>query len=197
MLAFLKSNPRPRASDERLRDIEKRIGEDFSFCLSRTVVPARPDTQAALSVLLGIPRAVRPPLGFAGDDLVGVRLDRADLSGANLRDASLAGAKLANARFQGAHFPTGTDLRGACLRGARFDGAKISGIKATGADFSGADLATARNLKRNELKDAITDECTRLPWKREVPLRCTGREDKAPERAKRGRRSNSYAARLR
>ena len=175
MAAYLKTHHRPRNDDRRLRDIEERIkfgGPLFPFCES-SVAPPWPDTQAALSVLLGMPRAVRPQLDLSGADLVGVRINAADFSGAILRDASLAGAKLSGADFAHAQIPSGTELRGACLRDARFNGAYVGLVRATGADLSGADLASATlALRQASLRGAKTDECTRLPWAPDVPAHC-------------------------
>ena len=170
MVAYLRSNHRLRKGDRRLQGIELRIQTGMSLCAS-TVAPPWPDTQAALSVLLGLPPAVRSQLDLAGVDLVGVRMDGADFRGALLRDASLAGAKLSGANFDNAQIPTGTDLRGACLRGARFNGTYIGLVHADGADFSGADLANAQ-VDEDSLVGAKIDDCTRLPWAREVPARC-------------------------
>jgi hypothetical protein len=169
MVAYLRSNHRLRKGDRRLQGIELRIRSGISLCAS-SVAPPWPDTQAALSVLLGLPRVVRSELDLAGVDLVGVRMNGADFSGAILRDASLAGAKLSNANFDHAQIPTGTDLRGACLRGARFNGTYIGLVRAEGADFSGADLTRAE-VREEHLVGARTD-CARLPWAREVPARC-------------------------
>jgi uncharacterized protein YjbI with pentapeptide repeats len=172
MVAFLKSNHRPRNDDRRLREIVllMKTGGPAVLCGS-SVAPPWPDTQAALSVLLGLPRAVRSQVDLSGVDLIGVRMDRANFSGVVLRDATLAGAKLSGANFDHAQIPSGTDLRGACLRGARFNGAHIGHVQADGSNLSGADLANS-DVFQGQLDGAVTDACTRLPWARDVPAHC-------------------------
>jgi uncharacterized protein YjbI with pentapeptide repeats len=113
------------------------------------------DTQAALSVLLGIPRAARPQLDLTGVNLTAVRANGADFTGALLRRASLAGAKLSDTVFDKANICGETDLRGACFRRARFHGAYIGLVDALAADFSGADFSGMRQPPA--LGGAITD----------------------------------------
>jgi len=173
MVAFLKSNHRPRNDDRRLREIVLLMKTSGPAVLcGSSVAPPWPDTQAALSVLLGLPRAVRSQVDLSGVDLIGVRMDGANFSGVVLRDATLAGAKLSGANFDHAQIPSGTDLRGACLRGARFNGAHIGHVQADGSNLSGADLANSDVFQRYQLDGAVTDECTRLPWARDVPAHC-------------------------
>ncbi len=169
MLAYLKNNHRLREGDKRLKELDTRnliaanpglIGK----ACQESVVLAWPDTQAALSVLLGIPRGVRPRLDLIGVDLIGVRMTGADFTGAILRGTSLAGASLPDARFDRAQFVGGTDMRRTCLRGAHFDQAAFGRVEVAGADLSGADLAKA-HVDRTQLADAVRDDCTRVPWR--------------------------------
>jgi uncharacterized protein YjbI with pentapeptide repeats len=175
MVAYLKSHHRLRVNDTRLKGLDTRNelaqqGTAVVGPCESSAAPPWPDTQAALSVLLGIPSAARPRMDLIAVDLIGVRINGADFSGAMLTDASLAGAKLAGARFDDALLSR-TDLRRACLRQARFDHADVGFVDATGADFSGADLSTA-DLPGGTLPAAVTDECTRLPNASPVPEHC-------------------------
>ncbi|MFG2195591.1 pentapeptide repeat-containing protein [Streptomyces sp. NPDC048639] len=77
-----------------------------------------------------------------GADLVGARLDRADLRGADLRGALLIAARLRTA-----------DLRGADLLGADF----------RDADLCGADLTGSLFLTQPQANAARGDAATRLP----------------------------------
>jgi Pentapeptide repeats (8 copies) len=178
LVAYLKTHHPTRNDDWRVREMERLIKIDptFSPCAS-SVAPPVPDTQAALSVLLGMPRAVRPQVDLSNVDLVGVRIKGADFSGAILRHASLAGAKLSGANFDHAQIPSGTDLRGACLSNARFNGTYIGFVQAAGTDLSGADLSnafgfTSSLVGTSSSVGAKTDECTRLPEARDVPAHC-------------------------
>lgn len=160
MLAYLKTNhpfdpfgPRKRSSDLEVQiDIARNTRS--SLCERPAGAPL-PDAQAALSVLLGIPREVRPQLDLTGVDLTAVRANGADFTGALLRRASLAGAKLSGAVFDEANISGETDLRGACFRDARFRGAYIGLVDALAADFSGADFSGMRQppVLRGALRD--------------------------------------------
>lgn len=173
MLAYLTTDRRLRKGDE-ISDFAGRVEARAEAGLSSCDVvlrPPLPDAQAALSVLLSLPRGVRPPLDLTGVDLSGVRMNGADFTGVTLRDTSLAGAKLSDATFDRARITGGTDLRGACLRGARFDAAYIGGVEALGADLSGADLSNSERVPGN-LAGALTDECTRFSEADNLPERC-------------------------
>ena len=75
-------------------------------------------------------------------DLHGAFVRRIDLSGASLRGANLAGA----------------DATGAILRDVDFDGAILRGTILRGADLTGA-----RNLRLDQLSEALIDDQTVLP----------------------------------
>ena len=77
-----------------------------------------------------------------GADLIGARLEKADLRGANLRGAYLIGA----------------DLRGADLRLADLIGADLRGAR-----IGGADLSTSIFLTQVQLNAAQGDRSTRIP----------------------------------
>lgn len=157
MLAYLRTN-HPFRRGRRDAAFENRIAVLMALgtaCQS-AVPPAPPDAQAALSVLLGIPRAARPRLDLTGVDLAGVRANGADFTGAIVRGASLAGARLSDTTFDRAHLSGETDLRAACLHGASFDDAYIGLVDATGADFTGAGISKLR-APSPSLEDAITD----------------------------------------
>jgi uncharacterized protein YjbI with pentapeptide repeats len=86
------------------------------------------------------PSIVRPP-GFVVD-IHGAFVRRTDLSDADLERANLSYADATNAIFRGANFKDAV-LKGTILRGA--------------------DLRDAKNLTREQLAEAITDETTLLP----------------------------------
>ena len=75
-------------------------------------------------------------------DLRGTFIRRTDLSFASLVGANLSDADCTNAIFRGANFKNAI-LKGTVLKGA--------------------DLSGARNLTRDQLRQAITDENTILP----------------------------------
>jgi hypothetical protein len=160
MLAYLKTNHPfdPFREPEKSSDLEVQIqiarATQSSLC-DRPAGAPLPDTQAALSVLLDIPRAARPQLDLTGVDLTAVRANGADFTGALLRRASLVGAKLSDTVFDEASISGETDLRGACFRDARFDGAYIGLVDALAADFSGADFSGMRQPPA--LRGAFTD----------------------------------------
>lgn len=181
MLTHLRSNHPLDKGDKRLRKLDARNAFFEGFrrrtgqpgprptqCFVADAAPW-PDTQAALSVLLSLPRAVRSNMDLHGVDLIGVQIPHADFTGAILRDASLAGAQLEGARFDNARL-FHTDMRQTCLRRATFKRTTFNFADTTGADFAGADLATA-NLVEGGITGAFTDRCTRLP-ERPVPSRC-------------------------
>jgi Pentapeptide repeats (8 copies) len=149
MLAYLKTNHpfdpfrEPKESSDLDVQIQIAASTDSSLC-DRAAGAPLPDTQAALSVLLAIPRPSRPQLDFTAVDLTAVRANGADFTGAVLRRASLAGAKLSDAVFDDANITGEADLRGACFRDARFRDAYIGLVDAVAADFSGADFSGMR-----------------------------------------------------
>ena len=172
MLAYLKSNHPLREGDERLRELDRRnliFGGNPVPRACTPVVRAWPDTQAALSVLLALPRSVRTPMDLIGVDLIGVRISRADFRGVLLRNASLAGAILEDANFDDAHLNL-TDLRRTCLRNGSFARTVFAFANTVGADFSGADLRTAYKAE-GFICGAFVDKHTR-PKKLKVPKRC-------------------------
>lgn len=189
MITYLRTNHPIRTNDKRLRRLDLRTssfqerfggslqqepstgsqeGNHPSQCSKADVAPW-PDTQAALSVLLSLPRAVRPTMDLHDVDLIGVDLTHADLAGAILRNTSLAGAKLEGARFDNALLYQ-TDMRQACLRRSSFNRAQFVFVNAHGADFDGADLSTAH--LEGDITGAFIDACTRLPRRRAVPASC-------------------------
>ena len=124
---------------------------------------------------------------LGGADLRGANLSEADFSGADLRGANLNGAHFRGANLNGAHF-RGANLSGAHLRGANLSGAylwganlsgaylwganlseanlggaHLSGAHLRGADLRGASLEGVKNLTREQLEKAQTDDKTILP----------------------------------
>jgi hypothetical protein len=158
MLAYLKTNHPVRESnglDEIEVLVRNAVNMQHSLC-HRAVGAPQPDTQAALSVLLDIPRPARPPLDLAGIDLTAVRADGADFTGAVLRRTSLAAAKLSKTVFDRAHISGESDLQGACLREASFDRAYLGRVDTRATDFARADLSNA-NVVPGGLRGAFTD----------------------------------------
>ncbi len=75
-------------------------------------------------------------------DIHGAFVRRTDLSGASLRGANLAGA----------------DATGAILQNVDFEGANLRGTILRGADLTGA-----KNLKLDQISEAVIDSQTVLP----------------------------------
>ena len=171
MMAYLKSRRPLRREDPRLvsvvqqNNIAKNIPGVRTACES-TVARPWPDTQAALGVLMGIPRRERGRFDLAGADLVGVQLPGADFRGVDLREASLADADLQNAHFEKTTLSR-TDLRRACLRGAHLDGAVFAVANTVGADLRGAEtngmIAYGLAGAAAGLHGALTDDCEYIP----------------------------------
>jgi membrane protein implicated in regulation of membrane protease activity len=158
MLAYLRTNHSVLESEGpgELED-RVRIALELQHSLCHRVVGSpEPDAQAALSVLLGIPRAERPPMDLTGIDLANVQANGADFSGAVLRGTSMAGAKLMNTVFDRAHISGESQLQGACLRGARFRRTYLGLVDTRAADFSRADLSAA-TVVPGSLDGALTD----------------------------------------
>ena len=86
--------------------------------------------------------------GFAEDtppfrlNIVGANVRRTDLSYANLTGADLTDANCSYVNF----------------RGANFKDAKLTRTKLIGADLTGA-----KNLTKEQIDEAITDDTTKLP----------------------------------
>ncbi len=169
MMAYLKNRRPLRRKDPRLvsvvqqNNVAKTIPYARTACES-TVARPWPDTQAAIGVLMGLPRMARGRFDLAGADLVGVRLPGADFRGVDLREASLADADLQRANFEKTTLSR-TDLRRACLRGARLSGAVLAVADTVGADFRGAETTemTAYGVGRSGLYGALTDDCEDIP----------------------------------
>jgi hypothetical protein len=107
--------------------------------------PLRSDIQAALNVLAH--REWRHTETKRTISLVNTDLRRAYLEGGHFEGAYLPDAHLEEANLDKAHFQR-ADLTGVCL---------------TGASLKGTDLTSAIGLTHNQLRDAHTDEKTRLP----------------------------------
>jgi hypothetical protein len=169
MLAFLRSQHPLRRNDERLRAIEERIPfvqrhrDVAAGPCELTTARAWPDTQAALTVLLGFRAALSGPLDLSGVDLIGVRAPGGDFTGADLQFTALAGSYVPDAKFDNAKVYD-ADLRLACVQNARFDDAYVylSQERAASADFSGADLSHACGALKLSLAPAITDADTKV-----------------------------------
>jgi len=97
-----------------------------------------------------------------GAMLTGAHLKMAFLSAARLRGARLSQAHLEGANLMSAHLDP-TSLVEAHLEGARLEGASLKGADLCGADLRGVDLGLTRDLTREQIESAITDETTVLP----------------------------------
>jgi uncharacterized protein YjbI with pentapeptide repeats len=89
---------------------------------------------------------------LSGGNLWGSKLQRADLGGANLSEADLSGANVSEADLSGANLSE-TDLSGANLSEADLGGTNLSGVG----------LRFVKNLTKEQIARAITDNATRLP----------------------------------
>ena len=87
---------------------------------------------------------------------------RPDFSRADLSGASLSGADLSGADFSGASLSE-TDLRRADLSGANLSETDLRRVNLSRANLSRADLSGAKDLTREQVESAVTDENTRLP----------------------------------
>jgi len=97
-----------------------------------------------------------------GADLRHAVLTPADLRGADLRKAKLQFIVLRGASFEGADL-RGADLAIADLRGAYLEGADLQQANLQGAYLQGVDLRNVKNLTKEQVADARTDENTKLP----------------------------------
>ena len=100
-------------------------------------------------------------------NLSGLSITCANLTCANFSGANLSGAILHHADLRGANF-TDTDLSNADLNHSNLNQADLSGANLDDANLSttllwGADLSTCKNLTRDQLRLAITNENTKLP----------------------------------
>jgi hypothetical protein len=110
------------------------------------------EAQRAFLVNADLRRANLQYADLRHSDLRGANLHHADLRHANLHGANLRDADLPDADFADA------DLSDAILVNASLQGADL-----TRADLRGADLSSVRNLTREQVVAAMTDEKTRLP----------------------------------
>ena len=105
--------------------------------------PARPDVQAALTVIgRRNTRNDRGTVNLTDADLTGANLQEADLRGAFLIGANLRGAFLMGAKLGGA-FLDGADLTDACLIDAVLVGALLNGANLLDTDLANADITRA------------------------------------------------------
>ncbi|MEO5335932.1 MAG: pentapeptide repeat-containing protein [Magnetospirillum sp. WYHS-4] len=86
-------------------------------------------------------------------NLVGADMSGKDFSGVDLTRAFLYRANLANA-----------DFSKATLKDAWISESDVAGANFEGADLRGANLAKTKNLTRDQLKDALVDLSTILPF---------------------------------
>ena len=181
MMAYLKRNHPVRSRNRRrfqrvgfYNQAAVTVGFDNDVvmaCDSRLVAP-EPDTQAASSALLAVPRAARGGFDLSGVDLAGIRIADADFSNAELRGSWFVEADLQGANFEGARLD-GSDLRRACLRGADMSRAHLHEGPSAGADLRGADLRGFESEGYPTwLEGALTDDCDHVPKKSSAGRQC-------------------------
>ncbi len=95
--------------------------------------------------------------------LISAHLEGATLIGAHLENASLIGAHLQRAHLEDAIL-SGAHLENAILSGAHLERVNLEGATLSGAHLEGADLRTAVGLTQEQIRGAIVDKSTLLPW---------------------------------
>jgi uncharacterized protein YjbI with pentapeptide repeats len=95
-------------------------------------------------------------------NLQGADLQRANLKGANLRRAVLEEAELGSANLQGADL-TMANLQEAFLRRANLQEAFLSRVNLQGTDLQRANLRGAREITRDQMREARTLKGATLP----------------------------------
>jgi hypothetical protein len=173
LLAYLHANA-AALNDDPLGGL---VGSRTPACQQIWVIP-RGDVQSTIKVLLMFP-ADQGYGDFRRLALSGVIASRGDFRQSQLTGSQLAGAKLGDARFDGSEMKF-ADLRAACLLRATFVGvtlghsdlrnadlreADLRGAHLEFADLRGADASTTKNLTRAQLRRAVIDACTALPWR--------------------------------
>jgi uncharacterized protein YjbI with pentapeptide repeats len=118
-----------------------------------------PDLQAAITVI-----DTRNPANDHGQvvDLRLVHINGAQMVGARLQRADLDGTLLTAAYLQGAYFQN-AHMAGADLDSAHLEGADFKGADLKGTDFCGADLRRVRGLTERQVESAIISKSTELP----------------------------------
>lgn len=156
--------------------LHRRSGNTHRLNLQHVEVPRAKLDQADLARAdfskASLSQATLTRAHLVGTDFSGAKLFRADLGGAdlsasilvdaNLSCATLVDADLTRAMLGGTNL-TRAELAEAHCAGADFFEANLFGAGLSGADLSGADLSNARNLTREQIESARTDEHTRLP----------------------------------
>lgn len=94
--------------------------------------------------------------------LKGIKLSSAVLKGAYLNGADLEQAQLVGADLSATNL-SGANLTNAVFRDARLGAADFSGATLDNADLLGVNLGTVRNLTREQIRKAKTDQTTQLP----------------------------------
>lgn len=128
----------------------------------RSLDVQRTDLRRAHLVDAHLDRANLFAAHLEGAMLTGADLEKADLSAARLRGARLSLARLEGAMLMQAHLDV-TSLEEAHLQGAWLQGASLKGADLRGADLRRVDLGLTRDLTREQIESAITDETTVLP----------------------------------
>lgn len=118
-------------------------------------------------------KSILPRSNFEDVNCKGVVLRKSDLrectfknallNSADLRVCLLRKADMRNARMDNANL-LGADLSGADLQGAMMRKVNLSGANLTRTDLRGVNLVSAQGLIPEQVRRAITDKTTRLPF---------------------------------
>jgi len=172
---------RAKITDADLRGVNL-AGADFTRAdLTRAKLVGATLTGASLTradlPLADLARANLTAANLSEADLTKANLHRADLPRADLAEANLDRANLAEADLKAANLTkanlflavltdailTETDLTRANLTRANLTGANLSKANLTKTNLTKADLAETRGLTCDQIRDAITDNETKLP----------------------------------
>mgnify|MGYP006443564341 CR=1 FL=1 len=113
-----------------------------------------------------------------GDGLAGLVLSNYDLRGAQLAGADLEDTTLQGANLRGANlsytFLAGANMQGAALHGVTFEGAIFGNgeVNLNCALLDGADLTATFGLTPASIRQASTDEHTKLPYQLKCEKPC-------------------------
>jgi hypothetical protein len=138
----------------------KKVTVDIQAAL--TILGRRKIEQDPLGKKIDLRKANLPGIEIQGANLSGANLNRAYLSRAYLSGANLSEADLSEANLSRAYLSR-ANLSEAYLSEADLSEANLSGANLSEADLSGANLSISKNLTREQIDYAITDENTKLP----------------------------------
>ena len=97
-----------------------------------------------------------------GAKLMDAKLEHVDLTGANLRTALFFRVNFRGAIFQDTILQE-TNFKDSNLTKCYFKGATMQGAELQGSNLSNADLSEAKDVTKEQVKSAITNQKTKLP----------------------------------